>query len=262
MKILTLSDLHLDQWSKYALQFDVTTSNPDLVVLAGDIHQGVRAVDWAKKTFAGLPVIYIHGNHEAYGMNLDEVIRDLRQACAGTNVHFLHMDEIVLEGVRYLGSCLWTDFKLLGDDTRQAAMRESEDLMNDYRLIRIRLAAARPPYRKLRAADTARFHAEQRAWLQKKLDEPFEGKTVVVTHMAPSMRSVPDEYATDPVSAAFSSRLDHLVEKADLWIHGHTHTSMDYEIGKCRVVANPCGYRLDIGCAENEWFNPNFIVEV
>ena len=107
-----------------------------------------------------------------------------------------------------------------------------------------------------------KFHHQhqQRKWIGDKLAKPFEGKTVVITHMAPSMRSVPERYATDIVSAAYASNLDELAQSADMWIHGHMHASSDYEIGKCRVVCNPRGYRLSDGRGENLEFNPNKII--
>lgn len=80
--------------------------------------------------------------------------------------------------------------------------------------------------------------------------------------MAPSMRSVAPEYVADPVSAAFASNLDDLIVKANVWIHGHTHCSFDYEVEGCRVVANPLGYRMRNNGAENQEFDPNFIVEL
>jgi Icc-related predicted phosphoesterase len=201
----------------------------------------------------------VYGNHESYGKNLEDMQRDIAAACRATdNVHFLNCSEHIIGNVRFLGTTLWTDFKLFGDDTRQSAMREAEAVMVDYK--RIRLASK--GFRKLRAADTAQFHAQQRLWLQSKLTEPFDGRTVVITHMAPSMQSVAVQYATDPVSAGYASNLEHLVEKADLWIHGHMHDSFNYSVGKCRVVCNPCGYLTRGGGTENELFDPNFVVEM
>ena len=110
--------------------------------------------------------------------------------------------------------------------------------------------------------DTANFHAQHKSWLAKKLDQPFDGISVVITHMAPSMQSVGGAFAHDPISAAYASRLDALAEKADLWVHGHMHESFDYRIGKCRVVTNPCGYIQRDGSPENEQFNPDFVIEV
>lgn len=149
-------------------------------------------------------------------------------------------------------------FRLFGDDERQAAMREAEAVMVDYKRIRL----AQKSYRKLRAGDTAQFHSLHKSWLKGKLAEPFPGKTVVITHMAPSILSISDRYASDPVSASYASRLDDIAIQSDYWIHGHMHESFDYQIGKCRVVCNPCGYMTRGGGIENEEFNPNFILEL
>lgn len=76
------------------------------------------------------------------------------------------------------------------------------------------------------------------------------------------MRSVASQYAADPISASFASNLDDMIERADVWVHGHTHSSFDYKVEKSRVVCNPLGYLMRNGSAENKEFNPNFIVEL
>ena len=259
MRLLILSDLHLEQWGGIQPEIDLAVSRPDVVVLAGDIHNGAKAIPWAAMTFAGIPVLYVHGNHEAYGHKLEGTIRELEQACQQTDhVRLLHCNEWHLGNIRFLGATLWTDFKLFGDERRDIAMDAVQNDINDYHRIRLENRG----FQKMRPTDTARFHSEQRDWIRKKLDEPFEGKTVVITHMAPSMRSVPEEYMADIVSTAYASNLDALVESADLWIHGHMHTSCDYTIGQCRIICNPRGYHLSNGRGENRDFDPNCIVEI
>lgn len=121
---------------------------------------------------------------------------------------------------------------------------------------------AKKSYRKLRAADTVQLHALHRSRIKKKLAEPFAGSTVVITHMAPSMQSVPEEYRTDLSSSSYATQMDGLVSQADLWVHGYIHDTLDYRIGKCRVVCNPCGYINRDGGIENTKFDPGFIVEL
>lgn len=259
MRLLVLSDLHHELWKEHAPRIDLSISRPDAVILAGDINTGTKAVEWASRSFAGLPVLYVHGNHEAYGQNLENVQAEIEAACALTdNVHFLNCGEHRIGNVRFLGATLWTDFRLFGDDDRQAAIRVAEVFMVDYKRIRL----ANKGYRKLRAADTAQFHALHKSWLKTKLTEPFNGKTVVITHMAPSMLSVPERFANDPVSAAYASRLDDLAGQADVWIHGHMHDSFDYRIGTCRVVCNPCGYMTRGGGTENPRFDSNLTIDI
>ena len=259
MRLLLLSDLHHEFWREKAPTIDPSVSRPDIVLLAGDISTGARAVPWAAETFAGIPVLYVHGNHESYGRNLDDTEEEIAATCKLTsNVKFLNCGQYIAGPVRFLGATLWTDFRLFGDDTRTDAMLAAEAVMNDYSHIRL----AKQGYRKLRAEDTAAYHALHTSWLEKKLDEPFEGKTVIISHMAPSMQSVTDRFANDLASAAYASRLDALAQKADLWVHGHMHDSLDYSLGRCRVVANPCGYRKRDGGPENENFDPNLVVEL
>jgi len=259
MRLLILSDLHHELWRQDAPPIDPSISRPDVVILAGDINTGAKAVEWAAQEFAGLPVLYVHGNHEAYGGKLEEIQAEIEAACAvAGNVHFLNCGEYLLGNVRFLGATMWTDFRLFGDDDRPNAMREAEAVMVDYKRIRL----AQKGYRKLRASDTAMFHSMHKSWLKDKLAEPFSGFTIVITHTAPSLLSIADRFATDPVSAAFASHLDDLACQADLWIHGHMHDSFDYRIGKCRVVCNPCGYMMRGGGIENVRFDPNLIVEI
>lgn len=271
MRILILSDLHRELWYRPQKpsqgvvdpcpQIDLAMSRPDVVILAGDIDTGARAVKWAEHAFKGLPVLYVHGNHEGYGGNLDETQQAIAAACGATNhVHYLDRREKVIGNVRFLGATLWTDFKLYGKALYPAAVHDAGQHMNDYRRIRL----AKKGYRKLRPSDTEGWHFEHRRWLAERLAEPFGGKTVVVTHMAPSGRSVAVEFKGDSLSPSFASNLEMLVEQADLWVHGHMHNSSDYSIGRCRVVCNPMGYpgSYQRMRPENPDFDPNFIVEI
>jgi predicted phosphodiesterase len=86
-------------------------------------------------------------------------------------------------------------------------------------------------------------------------------RTIVVTHHAPSIKSIADRYRADPVSAAFASNMDDFIleHQPRLWIHGHTHESFDYKIGKTRVVCNPRGYA---STEENKGFRPDYTLVV
>ena len=261
MRLLILSDLHIELWRDGGPAIDLARAQADAVILAGDIHTGANGAIWARDAFPAIPTFYVAGNHEAYGGKLEEVESEIQETCLTSgNMHYLNAAEQIIGGVRFLGATLWTDFHLFSDQPadRQLAMLEAERIMNDYHRIRF----AKQGYRKLRARDTAQLHARQRAWLATRLAEPFAGKTVVITHMAPSMMSVAPRYAQDVVSAAYASRLDGLAAQADLWVHGHMHDSFDYRIGKCRVVCNPRGYRMRSGVPENSAFDPEFVAEL
>jgi hypothetical protein len=97
----------------------------------------------------------------------------------------LDNDEVVLEGVRFLGTTLWTDFMVFGDgEKRDAAIQEVLRLMYDFSKIHVGDA----PKALFTPADSAALFKIQAEWLESKLAEPFSGSTVVITHHAPSRK--------------------------------------------------------------------------
>lgn len=268
-RLLVLSDLHLESITDPSrAKSDGISVDPrelDAVVLAGDISNGIAGMQWAGQRFDGLPVIYIAGNHEPYYSSVSETNAQLAStaAMAGTDERFLQMSETRVGDVRVLGTTLWTDFALYGPDRIQSSMDLAQRRISDYRLIKQYAKAGRQLRLSITPELTQQWHEEQRAWLQEALAKPFAGKTVVVTHMGPSARSIATQFLGDPLNPAFVSELDHFFPHVDLWIHGHTHASCDYQAGRCRVVCNPRGYwNWQDGSWENRNFNPNFIVEV
>lgn len=255
MKIRIFSDLHLEFGD-----FSPSQQPCDVVVLAGDIAVGAAAVSWIERFFSGIPVVYVLGNHEFYGNRYDALYDEIRSLCQGTSIYLLENKAVVLNGVRFLGATLWTDYQLSGD--RFGAMTVLRDVMNDYHRI-----AIGDRFRQLSPEDVVRVHMHSRSWLEKQLAESFEGKTVVVTHHAPSSRSLRGRrFKDDPViGAAYASDLSFMMQTrqghgnaCDLWIHGHTHDSCDYLDRGTRVISNPRGY---VPYGANVEFNPNLIIE-
>ncbi len=253
MKLHILSDLHLSTGP-----VEPPPTDADVVVLAGDLARPAAALAWATR-FAK-PVLYVPGNHEFYGGSLDGTVAELRRLARGTNVHVLDNDELVLDGVRFLGSTLWSDFRL--DDTaerRAVAIDTAQRLVRDFS--RIRLAEGADALFSP-AESTLRFDRNA-AWLDARLHAPFTGPTVVVTHHAPSPRSIDPRFVGSPLNAAFVSDAEHLIDgrRAALWIHGHLHDSFDYVVNGTRVLCNPRGYWVN-GANENRRFDPGLVVEV
>ncbi len=233
MRIHLLSDLHIG-----FADFAMPDVEADVRILAGDIGTKLNGLKYALAQ-SSLPTVYLAGNHEYYGAAIPRLTEKMHDAAEGTHVHFLENDEVVINDTRILGCTLWTDFMLLGDDSRGTAMFEAHQQMNDYRLIR-----RSPRYSKLRPSDTRSIHLTSVRWLEARLSKPFAGKTVIVTHHAPSAKSLDPRYPVELISTAFASPLETLVResRADLWIHGHTHYCADYRIGDTRVVSNQRGY--------------------
>ncbi|QAY78903.1 metallophosphoesterase [Sphingosinicella sp. BN140058] len=261
MRLWVLSDLHLEQST-----WDLPERRPeyDVLVAAGDIHRATAAVRWLSDRAGAKPVVYITGNHEWYSPRADFTIEDelaeARELARGTQVNLLHNQELIIEGVRFLGTPLWTDFELTGDPAR--SMTFARQWMNDYSLIYSRVHSVLEP------TETRAWHAHSRAWLAERLGErhPDARRTVVVTHHLPHRSSIHPRYVGDPLTPAFCSDLSSLVEggTVDLWIHGHTHSSCDYLANSCRVLCNPkgCGPVSGRLRMENAAFDPELVIDI
>ena len=264
MRIQIASDLHLEhlEW-RFPDYRGVEPTDADVLVLAGDIANGARGLElfgaWP------CPVIYVPGNHEYYGSSLAKVDAELAEmAHAFPNVTVLAPGVTEVGGVRFIGCTLWTDYCLFGERYRELAMAACAATLPDHTVIKVE---GDTPFSPAVALD---LHRQQREWLRSKLDQSFDGKTVVVSHHAPATGSLHPMFAQDLVSAAFISDLTDLLGTSALHIHGHTHHSFDYDVRGTRVIANPMGYckgaklvsTPDELRRENIDFNPKLVVEL
>jgi len=253
IRLNILSDLHLSRAG-----LPLPDVQADIVILAGDISRPKEALAWASRFTQ--PVLYVPGNHEFYGSSLGDTIAQLKHYAEGTSVRVLDNEEIVLEGIRFLGSTLWTDFNLYGQGVlRDQAIKEALALIRDFAVIK----SDAIPGASLSPAELETVFNTNRAWLQNKLDESFDGPTVVITHHAPSTRSIHPRFEGSLINTCFVSDSEYLMNagRAALWIHGHTHDSFDYQVDGTRVLCNPRGYARD-GVNENPSFDPNLVAEL
>lgn len=233
VRIHVISDLHAEKGGGVPLP----PAETDLVVWAGDIHQGNLGLFAAAES--QVPILYVAGNHEHYGSRLPSHVEQMKDLADTLRVHFLENRSLILHGIRFLGCTLWTDFDLFGTEQRADVSRYAREEINDFRLIR-----RSHDFQTFTPEDAREIHQRSRFWLESELARPFTGPTVVITHHAPSLRSVKTRYRKSPSTGAFTSSLDDLVEQshAALWIHGHTHHCVDYQIGRTRVLSNQRGY--------------------
>jgi predicted phosphodiesterase len=248
MRLHVLADLHLE----FALA-RIPATDADVVVLAGDIHIGREGRRWVRTQFKGKPVVYVLGNHEFYRHSLPELTETLKRETDGSNIHVLENSAVEIDGIKFLGCTLWTDFRLIAD--ADGSIRAAEQVMSDYSIITSSIEN-----RVLHPRDTIKIHAESVAWLKYELARCDPKRTVVVTHHAPSNCSQAPYHNNSSLAPAFASNLDSLVEQSRvaLWIHGHTHYNVDYTMGATRVLSNQRGYP-DEPC---KGFDPALIIEI
>lgn len=265
-KIRILSDAHSEFFRPLILGgnggFVLKPAGEDIIVLAGDIGIETEGAKWALAQDTGdTPIVMVAGNHEFYQskghhQTIQSTYADLRKIAGDSNgkLTFLQNETAVIKGVRFVGCTFWTDFCLNGLPNRAGSMWAAGRGMNDYNLIYTESGRARPEF-------MAAQHELSLAYIESVLNEEFDGPTVVITHMAPSGQSIAEGYRNSQLNPAYAS--DHeqfiLAYQPELWIHGHTHTSFDYQIGKTRIVCNPLGYWA---YDTNPDFNPDLIVPI
>ncbi|MCC5612923.1 metallophosphoesterase, partial [Nostoc sp. CHAB 5834] len=277
-RIHLLSDLHLES-GPYTVP---PTLDCDVVVAAGDIGPIDVAVPWLASL--GKPVVYILGNHEFWGQELEGAVALAKNLAQGTDVHVLDNESKVVAGVRFLGTTLWTDYSDSVSLARTAYAR-----MRDFRFVKIgswlqgrgraakvaRTAKELGFVRKvsdwktpehLHPAVVSVMHKEAVRWLKRELLKQTQLPTVVVAHHAPSRRclkaaGVPERLfqqenwrhtngCDDMLRVAgYASDLDKFLyefrDLIDLFCHGHVHHAQDLLIEGVRVVSNPRGRVYD-----------------
>jgi 3',5'-cyclic AMP phosphodiesterase CpdA len=219
MRLWIDSDRHFEQSNTVPTPPD----DYDVLVCPGDLSYFSDVVATLQHEWYGepnRPRIYVPGNHDYYrGAAIEDADTKMRLQALGTNIHVLNPGVIVIDGVRFIGATLWTDFQLFGLGRLPQAMAEAEIGLNDFRLIRTyedptgklptgsRFRRARP----FTPEHAMRRHERERRFIEQKLRERFDGPTVLVTHHGISPSSVPTEFLKDPLSPAFSSDLTELI---------------------------------------------------
>lgn len=235
-----LSDIHLEMNQS---DFKFTPSDATVLVLAGDICVAdyltrsaaspyFAAAERTRNFFYQAQlrydhILYVPGNHEHYDGRLDKTISILRKAFP--LVEILDNQSTFINGVQFFGGTLWTD---LSNPVHAEVARSS---LNDYRLI------TSPKFRKLSPSETMREHMLFLTAL-KSLDTIPD---IVISHHAPSFQSLNPVYDNDVLlNHSYASHLDNMIYDSaiPIWIHGHTHYAVDYEIGNTQIVSDPIGY--------------------
>ncbi len=248
MLVRPFSDIHAEFWpaNKIARILDMVvpslpTDQDTVALVAGDVGLAHRQETWLKilsllsKRF--LAVIYVEGNHFFYHNDFFGRIQEMRNKISlPKNVHFLENESVEIDDdVLFIGATLWTDFH--GKDF--FAMQYARKNMNDFRLIK------KPDGHHLLPEDTVELFQKSKNYIFSALENTGGKKTVVITHHGVSPLSIHQRFQGDCLNSAFMTDLSKEITVAgpDLWVHGHTHNSFDYPLGKTRVIVNPYGYR-------------------
>ncbi len=267
MRAWIVSDIHLSRLPGMTLSPPFPVPDADICIVAGDTASEVStAIDYFLTDVEPImPVVMTLGNHEYVGLTIDKAIERAKRRAAGSNIHILENESLVLDGVRFVGATLWTDFEVdTGDDAElpveyrlEIAKREIPRCIGDYTDIKSSVTEGMP----LTPDETISRHKVSRAFIEQELASPFNGRTVVLTHHAPLPRSLDNRFAGNVSNAAYASDLAALIAdgKPDYWIHGHVHQHFDYHEGRTRIISNPRGFSSDRPSAG---FDPAMVITI
>lgn len=203
-----------------------------------------------------MPIVFVPGNHEYYRGSVKEGLADgYKLAEAYDDLFLLDGNSVVIGGYRFVGATLWTDFDL-HDDPR-LAMAIAKDELNDYRRIKL----SKKPFKRFSPQDSLYLHLRAAIDIDNACRSQPELPTVIVSHHAPSLLSVPREFLKDGLTPSYASRFEYRILEYQplLWVHGHIHSPSDYLIGETRVLCNPLGYPDEVSRGT---FIPDLVIDL
>lgn len=250
MLLQIASDLHLDH--RHGVPFDgLLRPAGDTLALVGDIAPlyDPRYGDflaWCSARWRH--VLLVAGNHEYYSVDprvdmaaAEARIRRLTSLLP--NVRFLQNGAADVDGVRFLGTTLWTHVPPADAGSVWSRIRSYRSIYT-------------APRQKLTVDHTNTLFDRGRAFVEAGVAAAqSEGLwPVVLTHHAPTAAgTMRPGYGDDGVRSAFATEVDMPHGSIQLWVCGHTHHNFDIPAGAgagageaagpgCRIIANQMGY--------------------
>ena len=279
--IRVISDIHADYNKNKGYEFSFGN---DYVINCGDTAGNhIEAVKWLKKyQHKGL---FIAGNHLGYSSSYPELdnteeafekyscfkhlyntkqsqIHHLSRTFSGRKgIRFMSNSEIEIDGVIILGTTLYTDFALYGNDHIEESMHYAQEGMNDFRLVYLpgsrnyekKDGKWEKSFKKRKERTVRLFTPIDHAYyfkysfnfLKERVNENKNKKIIIVTHHAPTPHAISPQYAGSMLNPAFASNLNEFIienPQIRLWSYGHIHSPADFILGETRLVCCPFGY--------------------
>ena len=194
MRIQIVSDLHTEQDNPPP----PLAPGADMITVAGDLgpvkhpsHLAEVVDEWN----VAKHILYVPGNHEFFGSDANEAREILAGQCRIHAVTLLYRAAVTIEGVRFIGATLWTDFRLDGAHAEAAAHEAARGLSDFDGYIRQRAGTGR-----FTTLEAARRNSQGRAFIKHELAAARESGTtaVVITHHAPTPRSIAPRFEGNP----------------------------------------------------------------
>lgn len=269
MRCHYMSDLHLE-----AQDVEIDLPEGDVLIVAGDLCNAkfiepdrsdifsknqrdrvMHFLDQAREKFRN--ILFVTGNHEHFEYIFEDTIPMLRSQLSAVTI--LENEHVDIEGVRFYGCTLWSDF--LGGSKQ--CMDIVKRRMGEFLLVKKwgqdenanqKLIKFQPEHA------LAEFNRSLNE-LKKIREDGFQGQAVIITHHAPSPQSLSPYYERDEMDGAFMTDLTSVIENLEdvpFWVHGHTHIQKKYRIGSTQILTNCLGLisrdQTSRGFSANRWF--------
>ncbi len=231
MQFELVSDLHLESQREMKV---FPTRGSKVLVVAGDLNVGAANVYRDLVLYSNMyeHIVYVAGNHEYYGTTLSDFNNQLRMLLVKhPNIHFLDNHYVDIDGVRFIGSTLWTNFRY-----NPLAMMAAKVMISDFRVIR----AFSPEV-------SVKLFYQAKEFL-KFAYESTQGPKVFVTHFLPATQCIHAKFAGENlINNYFSNDLGEWIEVLEntTWVYGHSHDPLITLIGDTKLHCNPLGYAPD-----------------
>lgn len=270
MKLWIWSDVH-NELQEVAYPPREEAPDCDVIMIAGDLNAAPDlqvTLEFLIRRYEK-PILYVPGNHEFYQNkwligDRDRSLESDRQTIKAIETlslqwpqrfYCLDKDDVIIGSTRFIGASLWVDFQmnLPAKSDLPQRMCHARQMLNDFHAIYMQDGKRFTPENMLD------LHRSDAAYLRQKLAEPFDGRTVVLTHHMPHPDCTPPAYAGHGANFLFACGTEafndilHSEQAPDLWICGHTHHAFDVQIGQSRIVCNPYGYRWEQGRNGFRW---------
>lgn len=239
MRLQIISDIHLEflnenKKNKFINRLIETSNLENYLAVLGDIspNANTRKIFFEKIKPFWKKIFFVPGNHDYWnewnGMQYSDEINSKMANDVG--IILMQMNEFVIDDIVILGATLWSDQSF-----------ECKTLINDYEKIK-----------KIEFQDIKNLHLQHKNWFENKIKMYKNKKIICLSHHVPSYSVCQEKDLNDPISSAYYSNCDSLVEKVFLWAHGHTHHAK--HDGK--IVCNPIGYP-----SEKTNYNLSYIID-
>lgn len=236
MKIQYMSDLHLEFWenSRYIKHNEFQVLG-DILILAGDIFYLKDKIaplgnfwKWASENYR--QVLMVPGNHEYYNY-CDVMERGLQwKWMFKENVGYYQNQVLRIDDTDFIMSTFWSHITMADEYFVWQRLNDFRQTMYKGKL--------------LQTEEYNQMHDFCLDYIKKNLAESTAKHIVVVTHHLPTFQVVAPQHKGSVLNSAFVTEYDDLIagNQIDAWIYGHSHTNIDTEICKTKVICNQMGY--------------------